>query len=386
VHAQHLVTPAFGLVAAATFSVFASFGMLIYALPLYARDALLASDLAVGAAMGAASAGAILVGPPTGRLADRRGRRIVLVASAAVMSAGYAALALEPGLPAVVVLRLVAGGAEAALVVALFTMAVDLAPEGRRGEAMSLVTVGSYSGLALGPLLAGALLGDDRFPLVWLVAAGWVVLAGLIGLGAGETRSAEHGDAPAGWLPPRSSLLPGVVLLLALLGFGGFNAFVVLHAREIGIEHPSLVYFTFGLVVIAVRLFGRRLPDRLGPHVGASLACTVVAAGLTLAAAWPSAAGLFAGTVVFAGGQALAYPAIVLLAMESSSPAERSAAVAAVAAFVDIALASGAFLLGITADFFDYRAVFLCGAVSAGLGLVVVQGARRRRVPAPAEA
>ena len=369
---SRLVTPAFALVVASTSAVFASFGMLIYAMPLYARDALGASDVAVGLAMGAASIGAILVGPPSGRFSDRHGRRIVLFAGAAGMAIGYLVLALEPPLSVVVPLRVLAGAAEAAFVVGVFTMAVDLAPEMRRGEAMSLVTVGSYLGLALGPPFAGLLLGDDRFPLVWIVAAAFVAVAAVVGLLVGETRTHHHGDAPTGWLPPRAALVPGVVLLFALLGFGGFNAFVVLHAREIGLSHPGLVFLVFGAVVVAVRVFGRRIPDRLGARLTGSIACTTIALGLALAALWPSELGLYVGAAIFAAGQALAYPAIALLALTRSAPAERSAAVGAVAAFIDIALASGAFLLGIVAEVFDYRAVFVMGAVSALCGLLLL--------------
>jgi predicted MFS family arabinose efflux permease len=381
-----LLTPAFGLVVGATFAVFASFGMLVYALPLYARDALGTSDVGVGLAMGAASIGAIVVGPPSGRVADRRGRKAVLFAGAAGMLAGYLVLALEPSLAAVVPLRVVVGAAEAAFVVAVYTMAVDLAPEHRRGEAMSLVTVGSYAGLAGGPPLAGLLLGDDRFALVWLVAAALVAGAGALAFFVHETRSRQHGQAPAGWLPPRQALVPGLVLLFALIGFGGFNAFVVLYARELGVAHPGLVFIVFGAVVVAVRVLGRRLPDRLGPRVGASIACSAIAAGLLVIALWPSEAGLFLGAAIFAGGQALAYPAIVLLALSRSAPEERSAAVGAVAAFIDVALATGAFLLGIAAHTLGYRAVFAVGAVSAALGLLLLSRMVMSRGPLPAGA
>ena len=366
------MTPAFVLVIGATFAVFGSWGMFIFAMPLYARDALSASDVGVGLAMGAGSIGAILAGAPSGRVADRRGRRIVVFAGTVGMLVGYLALALEPPLSVVVPLRVVVGAAEAAFLVGTFTMAVDLAPEERRGEAMSLVTVGGYTGLALGPLFANLLLGDDRFALVWIVAAACVALAAAQGALVHETRSHDEGEAPAGWLPPRAALVPGVVLLFALIGFGGFNAFVVLYARDLGVSHPGLVFVVFGAVVVAIRTVGRRLPDRLGARLAASIACAAVAAGLVTTALWASEVGLYVGTALFAAGQALAYPALVLLALARAKPAERSAAVATAAVFVDIALATGAFLLGVVAEVFDYRAVFAAGAVSAVLGLLLL--------------
>jgi predicted MFS family arabinose efflux permease len=167
--------------------------------------------------------------------------------------------------------------------------------------------------------------------------------------------------------------MPGVVRLLALLGFGGFNAFVVLYARDIGVAEPGFVFAVFGAVVIAVRVFGRRLPDRLGPRLTASIACGAIVAGLAIIVAWESPPGLYLGTAVFGCGQALAYPGLVLLAMGRTPPSERSAAVGTVAAFVDVALATGALALGVVADAWDYQAVFLVSGLSAVLGFILLQ-------------
>jgi predicted MFS family arabinose efflux permease len=370
----------FLLVLAASFAVFASFGILVVALPLYIRDELGRSDLGVGIAVGTAAVGAILTGPVTGRLADRWGRRLFLFAGLALMLAGYVVLALEPPFAVIVPLRAVAGAGEALFVVAAFTMAADLAPPGRHGEAMSLVTTGSYLGLAVGPIAGDLAVDVEGFAFAWLLAAGAVVLAAVAALAARETRPLHDDEPSRALFPPRAALLPGLVLFLALLGFGGFNAFAALHAREVGLERPGLVFLVFAGVVVFVRLFGRTLPDRLGPRAAASTACTAVACGLVIVAAWQSEAGVLIGTAVFAIGQAFAYPAAALLAMTRAAPSERSAAVAAVIAFVDVALLAGAFVLGFAADAAGYDAVFAFGAVSALCGLVLLA----RMAPRPA--
>jgi predicted MFS family arabinose efflux permease len=257
-------------------------------------------------------------------------------------------------------------------------MVTDLAPAARRGEAMSLITTASYSGLAAGPIAADLVLDATGYPLVWGLAAGLAAGAGAALLALPETRPAGEQEAPRGYLPPRSALLPGVVLLLALIGFGGFNAFGALYARdEVGLGRPGLVFAVFAGVVVAVRLFGRTIPDRVGPHAAASMACGAVAAGLVVVAAWPTALGLLVGTAIFAVGQAFAYPAIALFATLRAAAAERSAAVAAVIAFVDVALAAGALVLAGAADAWGYRAVFLAGAISAVAGLAVLASTRR---------
>jgi MFS family permease len=362
---------------AATFALFTSLGAVVLALPLYVRDELDSSDLGVGVAIGVASIGAIVAGPMAGRIADRRGRRGVAIAGAAVMALGYLGLALEPSFAGVVPIRAIAGAAEAVFVVAVYTMVSDLAPTSRQGEAMSLVSAASYLGLAVGPIAANLVVDGAGYPPTWMLASALVVAAGLAVLATPETRPADAGEAPAGFLPPRSALLPGLILLCALVGFGGFNAFAALYARDdIGFARPGVVFGVFAGVVILVRLVGRTLPDRLGPRVAASLACTAVATGLLVVASRPSAAGLLVGTAIFAVGQAFAYPAIALFATGRAPPAERSAALAAVIAFVDVALASGALLLGFAANAWGYRAVFVCGAAAALAGLALLASLR----------
>jgi predicted MFS family arabinose efflux permease len=373
---SRIATPAFAVLVAATAAVFTSFGAVVLALPLYVRDELGGSDLAVGSAIGAASIGAIVAGPVAGRIADRRGRRIVLVVSAAAMALGYLVLALEPGLSVVLPLRVVVGAAESGFVVAGYTMAADLAPTCRQGEAISVITAGSYCGLAIGPILAEVVVEGAGYPLAWLLATALVVAAGAAAVVLPETRPDGEEEAPRGFLPPRSALLPGIVLLLALIGFGGFNAFAALHAREVGLERPGLVFLVFAGVVIAVRVVGRTLPDRLGPLTAASVACTAIAGGLAVVALWAAPAGLLLGAAIFAAGQAFAYPAIALLATARATPVERSAALGAVIAFVDVALASGAFVLGVAAEAWGYRAVFVAGAASALAGLALLARTR----------
>jgi MFS family permease len=276
-----------------------------------------------------------------------------------------------------VLIRLVAGAGEAAFAIAILTAAADLAPAERRGEAMSLVTTASYLGLTIGPVAADFILGGDRFALNWIVAASLVVLGTVAVIQLGETRPVSAHEAPGGWLPPRTALLPGLLVLLALLGFGGFVAFSALYARELGFDRPGLIFALFGSVVVLVRTVGRKLPDRLGGRRTLVLCFVNLAVGLATIGAWQSQTGLIVGTAIFAVGQALSYPAAVLLAMESSSEAERSAVVGGVTAFVDVALSLGAFTLGAVAAVTGYAGAFVVASVVALSGLLVVAPRRR---------
>jgi len=381
VEAEHsrLLTRAFVRIWLATLGAFATFGMVVLALPLYTKDELGRGSIGVGVAMGAGSLTSMLASPLSGRLGDRRGRRPLLLAGAAVMLVCYLALALNPGLGAVVAIRLLAGAAEATFVVGAYTAVADIAPESRRGEAMSLVTLASYVGLTIGPVLADLVLGGHRFAAVWFVAAGLVLGSMVMIATFRETRPEADKHASSGWLPPKGALLPGLLVLLGLLGFGGFAAFAAIYARDLGIDRPGLVFALFGGVISLVRAFGRRIPDTLGARRTLVVSFIVLASGLATIGAWQSTTGLLLGTVIFGAGQALTYPSAVLLAMEATSTAERSAAVGSVGAFIDVAIGLGAVMLGGVAAVAGYRGAFLVAAAVALSGLAVLVPLRPSR-------
>jgi MFS family permease len=151
---QRIVTAAFVRVWLAAFMAFTALGVALLAIPLYARDTLDARDFAIGVAIGVSSVTAVIFGPLSGRLADRRGRRGVAAVGAAIMLAAFLALQLSPPLGGLIAVRLLSGIGEAAVLVGVFTMVADLAPDSRRGEALSLITVAAYGGLAVGPVQA----------------------------------------------------------------------------------------------------------------------------------------------------------------------------------------------------------------------------------------
>jgi MFS family permease len=380
---SRLMSPAFVRVWLATIGAFASFGMVVFTLPLYTKDALGRGSVGIGVAVGAASVTSMVFSILSGRFADRRGRRPLLLAGAAVMLTCYLALALTPALAAVVGIRLLAGAAEATFVVGAYTVIADIAPGHRRGEAMSLVTLASYLGLTIGPVLADLVLRGDRFTAVWLVAAGLVVVSIAMLATFSETKpQLEHSTASPGWLPPRGALVPGLLVLVGLLGFGGFLTFAALYARDLGIGRPGLVFALFGGVICLVRAFGRKLPDALGARRTLVLSFVTLAAGLATIGGWQSTRGLLVGTVVFAAGQALTYPSAVLLAMEATTTAERSATVGTVGAFVDVAIGLGAFTLGGVAAVWGYGGVFLVASLVALSGLCVLVPLRHSgRIP-----
>lgn len=370
------------LTVCSTFGGMLSLGMLLPVLPRYAEGPLAAGAVGVGLSVGASSITAVLAQPLLGRLGDVRGRRVLLVCGPLLLAVVGVAYHAAGSIVLLIALRLVAGIGEGMVLVGGASVVTDLAPPERRGQAVSYFTLAPYGGLALGPLLGEAVLSGDRYDAVWLASAGAALAAASLGAAVPETRP-ERAHGSIGRLVHRAALLPGVVLLCALLGFGAFNAFVTLYALDLGLDGGGLLFLEFAGIVVAVRLFGARLPDVLGPVRCATLALLLLSAGFATMAGWAAPAGLFLGTALMALGQSLAYPALVTFAVGRAPAAERGAVIGTFSAFVDVAIVGGAAGLGLVVSASGYRAAFLAAAIAAAAGLPLLSRLERRS-PEPA--
>jgi predicted MFS family arabinose efflux permease len=197
------------------------------------------------------------------------------------------------------------------------------------------------------------------------------LIAALVGFAIPETRP-ETTEPSSGKLLHPAAIRPGLVLVAAVLGFAGFYTFLALYAREIGLEGVGSVFFLLAVVIVGIRIVGRRLPDRLGPRRASSLALVLLAIGLTIVGLWNTQTGLFVGATVFAVGQALAFPSLMTLAVENAPPADRSSVVGTFTAFADVGFAVGAVSLGAVAEAAGYDGVFLAAAAASLAGLFVL--------------
>ena len=309
---------------------------------------------------------AVILRPIAGRLGDRRGRRPLMVIGAAIVAVAVLANRAVDSLGVLMALRLLSGVGEALFFVGAAAAVNDLAPEERRGEAVSLFSLALYGGISFGPIIGEALFDATSFSTVWMTSAVVGVTASLLAIRVTDARP-ERGAGPHARIVHPAGVMPGLVLFCAVWGFAAFNSFVALYAKDdLGMSGSRFVFFTYSFTVLLIRLVGARIPDILGSRRAATVATTIIAAGMVVIAAWQSPVGLYVGACVFGIGQAFAFPALMILAVRGAPAAERGAVVGTYSAFVDLAFGAGALLLGFVAHGVGYPATF---AVSAGVAL-----------------
>jgi MFS family permease len=375
-----MVTSRFAVVTAATFAYFFALGALLPSLPRYVEDELGGGGLAVGVVVGVFAVSAAIARPWAGRLGDLRGRRILVSGGSLIVGLSVLSYALVDSLVPLVALRLVTGFGEAALFVGAATAIQDLAPEDRRGEAASYFSVALYAGLALGPAASEALEKAHGFHAVWFMAGGAALVASVLGLGT-PTLTGPPAARPERLLHG-AALGPGLVLLLGLVPFAGFSAFISLYGEEIGLDDVGPVFFAYAGTVLLIRILGARLPDRLGWRRASSVALASVGGGALVLAAWSSVASVWIAALAMAVGMSLLFPALFSAAVAGVPEDQRSQAVGTFSLFFDLANGLGAPVLGLVVALTSYRGAFAVSAAVAACGVFAQVSLSRRRAAA----
>ena len=313
-------------------------------IPLYVRD-LGVSDLAEaafwsGLVVGVAPLGAAITGPFWGALADRYGRKPMVLRALVIIAIMQFAIAFAPDvrwlLAARVVMGLFAGFTSMAM-----ALAIAVSPRERMAQAIGLVQAAQLAPNAIGPTIGGVI--SDAFGLrVNFILTGLILIVPALLLYFLVRESDYAGPADRSGTRPvgeRGSVfavfaIPGFAAALAILFMARFTDRVLppilpLYLVELGTPSAQLATITgfvvaSGAVAAAASsmLYGRRArPDNTRRLLIIALAggaiCSVL---LGLVGGWPEVAVLRLVLGLLAGGSmSLAYTMGARLA-----PAERS--------------------------------------------------------------
>jgi MFS family permease len=331
---------------------FLAWAMLFTTLPLYLEDARKWQvGWVVGGAFGVMS---LLVRTPSGRLADRFGRRPLIVIGGGLAAASLAGHALTSDPLLLTPLRLINGLGSCLYTTAAMALLADALPLTRRGEA--------------------AAFGMRAF---FVVAGMITAAAALLVLPLREARRPALSAGARPRLISRPALLPAVTFLTLTVAFSVLTAFLALYATQEELGRPRLFFLLMGLSLMPARWFGGTLADRLGRAAVILPGFFIAAAGMLLLAAARSPAMLYLAGPLFGLGFGLGHTGLTILTVDRAAPEERGAAMATFTLAWDIGTL-GAFALGFMGDAVGLSALFAAAGVLPLLAAALFQFARSR--------
>ncbi|MGI8753637.1 MAG: MFS transporter [Acidimicrobiales bacterium] len=289
------------------------FGIVLPILPLYARR-FHASSLEATLLVAAFAGASFVFSPLWGRVADRHGRKPVLIVSLVGTAVGSLVTGLAGGLVLLFIGRLIDGVSGASVSVAQASVA-DVADPRSRPRLFGLLGAAFGVGFVVGPAIGalGALAGP-RVP--FLIAAGLAGTNALVALRRlpethpPSARHEHHGRSRRFEALRTPGVLPLIsVSLCTLVAFSAFEATFALFGRDrlgLGIGSSAATFSAVGAVIVIVQGgLVRPVVHRLGEVRTLGVGLLLDAAGLALLAPARSWAVAAPALVVLTVGQGL---------------------------------------------------------------------------------
>jgi MFS family permease len=367
---DRLFTPRFLTMCAFTFTVFLSAFQLLPTAP-FRILALGGSEAEAGLFLGLLTYASAASAPFTGALADRVGRRRMLVVCGLVISGFSVGYAIPATYRLPLVLAFFHGLFWSGLLSASAAYLTDMVPERRRAEGIGYWGLSTIVAVAVAPGLG-----------LWIYHRGWLWLCA----STGALNLAMAGIAwtlPEGAVRPREAgerlfsrqlvewrvLLLSLTLFLYSFGYGAITSFAGLYATARSVHPASLYYTTFALAVLVTRPTVARFADRAG-HRRVLYPCLVlIAIGLGILASWDTRRGMIASGLVFGVGFGAAYPVYVAHVLRHVRAERRGAAFGAVLAAFDTGIGTGSIVTGVLVERWSYGVAFGAAACLAALSL-----------------
>lgn len=369
-----LLSRNFLLICVATFLYFGSFYLLMPILPQYVAG--LGGSLSqIGVVMGTFTLAAVLVRPYLGRVADRRGRRLLMLLGAGGFSALFWPYGLVGDLWPLYGLRIAHGLAHACFLAAASAYVADLAPADRRGEVLGIYGTSNVAAMALFPAAGTAIMARaGSFELLFAVALASAGAACLAVFFLKDIRAAGQGAGQPSLLAiagRRAVMVPSVALFAGATVYGATVTFLPVYAPQQGIADFAPFFTVYAGGTLLSRIAVGKLSDRIGRRKVLIPFMALLAVSTFMLVALDSFSLLLLIGAGFGLGFGSLMPALNAMVVDGVPPRERGSALGFFTSFMDLGITAGAMGLGLAGEVLGYPAMFgLAGSVaSAGLVL-----------------
>jgi predicted MFS family arabinose efflux permease len=326
----------------------------------------------IGLLMATGTLVAVALKPMNATIAGR-GLRKALISGGALLAAASTApwLLVSAPSPALYLIRIAQGAAFSMFTAASFSHIAATAPPDRRAEAFGIFGLAFFLPVSVGGWLGEWVIRRADYHGLFAAAIAMAVLAALFPLGmrGPEARERPTLGALAVYLT-REFLVPNTAGYLFGVAYGTIFTFLPVYLLEVGKGSIGVFVFIYALTVIATRLLGRRLLDRLPRGPMSLAALLLLGAGNLLIPFAGTGAGLAAAGAAAGAGHGLLFPALSALVLDRARSSEGGMAMAMFTGAFDMGMVTGAAAFGFVVELYGYGPMFVSAAAVVGAGSV----------------
>jgi DHA1 family multidrug resistance protein-like MFS transporter len=363
------------------------FATIVPLLPLYLTEHLNASVKLVGAVVAAFALVETLLKAVWGSVADRVGRRPLIVAGLLLSSVAPLLMSVLRNPVLFVPLRLVDGAGSSALWPAASAIMADRTPRDQRATAMGTLNLFFLSGLAFGPALGLFVVGlSHSYATGFYLASGLMIAAAVWGSVAlrdaatphpapsvtadGVGHKADHQSSERSQEGKRTQFSPLLITMLGvafvqMFGVGLLAPILAIYAKRVVGLSEQLIGTLFLLGVLSVAIASvpaGRLADRWGKRKAVVWGMALGSVGMWMLPISPRLEVLAVGAVLLGIGYALSSPAWHALVSELAPSGRIGFAMGAAQTAEGLGLVLGPLLGGVLWDAAGHVAPFVASA------------------------
>jgi MFS family permease len=320
--------------------------------------------------------------PVMGSIADRFGRRRMLVLASVLFVAFSLAYGVTPWLPVVLGVAVIHGSLWSSILSAAGALMTDFIPAARRTEGLAYWGLAPTVAISVAPAIG-----------LWMhTHFGWfalcVEIAALSAITAFfASRLPAEDPLPAKKTELRASDLWdwGVVttslsLAVASFGYGGITSYVALFSRERGIQPESLFFTVFAISTVVIRIFTSKLGDRFGPHVLLYPSFVALPVSFFLLARSTTRLDMIVAATIFGFGMGAAFPAFMTFVVGNTSDDRRARTFGSVILAFDTGIGLGSMTIGAIGERSGLGTAYNVAAAIACLSIPIFLVTSRRFV------
>ena len=321
---------------------------------------------------------AMISRPFSGKLADRIGRKPVIMAGSLVCffcSMAYPFLSTVFGF---LLLRLIHGFSTGFTPTGQAAYLSDIIPAERRGEAMGFLGTASTLGMAGGPALGGWLTTLFSVDVMFFCSSAFAIFSSTIVLTMKETVQDKHAIS---WrllsvrkqdlFEPRV-LTPCLVMVMTAYAYGNLFTIIPDFGAYLGIHNKGLLFTYFTIASLTVRLVGGKASDIFGRVTVLKVSTAMMTLGMLWIGFADTKLMLILGAFIYGLAQGATSPTLLAWATDLSDPEHKGRGVASLYIFMELGIGMGALISGwlYGNDATQFFTTFLISSMLSGLAFI----------------